>query len=121
MMSPFSSMPERLPASENNPPASEPADSQSVREPSPETVSPAVVTITATPTVAPKEIAKPAFRLNGIFYVASKPSAVVNGKTVFVGEQVNGAKVVSISRDSVTLDMNGELKIVSVPGADGRF
>jgi hypothetical protein len=106
---------------ENTSIASEPVLSQPEREPAPEAISPAIVPLPAAPAVAPKEIAKPAFRLNGIFFVASKPSAVVNGKTVFVGEQVNGAKVIRISRDSVTLDVNGELKTVSVPGADGRF
>jgi HD-like signal output (HDOD) protein len=64
---------------------------------------------------------KPLFRINGIFYTAANPSAIVNGETVHAGEQVNGATVIRISRDEVTLEINGERKTLSVPGAGGGY
>lgn len=76
-----------------------------------------VTNLSPAETASQPVVAPPAFRLNGIFYTATRPSAIVNGKTVFVGEQVNGAKVVSIGRDEVTLETSGETKILSVPGA----
>jgi len=52
------------------------------------------------------------FRLQGIFYRKSNPSAVINGKTVHRGDRIGGAKVVSIGRDSVKLDRNGETTVL---------
>lgn len=57
----------------------------------------------------------PPFRLNGIIYGVSNPSATVNGKAVYVGEKVNGATVLSIGRSEVVLEINGERKTVSLP------
>ena len=83
--------------------------------PEPPTVTnapPTNVVVTSVPT---QETA-PSFRLNGIIYGVANPSAVVNGKTVFVGERVSGATVISIGRSAVTLEINGERKTVSLPG-----
>ena len=81
----------------------------------PPVVTEAIVTNVAPVSLPPKEAA-PAFRLNGIIYGVANPSATVNGKTVFVGERVNGATVISIGRNEVTLEINGERKTVSLPG-----
>jgi HD-like signal output (HDOD) protein len=89
--------------------------------PEPVGVSQAAVTNLPPATLTPKRTTLSAFRLNGIFYTTNNPSAIVNGETVYVGEQVNGATVIRIGRDDVTLEINGERKIVSVPGADGAF
>jgi len=62
------------------------------------------------PSVVPPEKALPDFRLNGIIYTSVRPSAIVNGETVNVGDQVNGATVVSIGRTTVTLQSNGQRK-----------
>ena len=50
------------------------------------------------------------FKVQGIFY-QKNPSAIVNGKTVFVGDRVGHAKVVSIEREAVTLETS-EQKVV---------
>lgn len=83
---------------------------------------PAVTTVTtatpetATPaTVAAVKAEAPTFKLNGIFYGGSNPSAIVNGKTVSVGESVNGATVIHIGQSEVTLDLKGERQIVRLP------
>ncbi len=55
----------------------------------------------------------PALRLQGIFYRSRNPSVMLNAKTVSVGDKVSGAKVVAISRDSVTLQWNGETKVLT--------
>lgn len=43
------------------------------------------------------------FRLQGIFYNPTRPSAVVNGNSVFVGDKVDGWSVTAISSKTVTL------------------
>jgi hypothetical protein len=52
----------------------------------------------------------PVFRVNGIIYTRVRPSAIVNGLTVNVGDRVNGATVVGIGRTAVTLQLNGQRK-----------
>lgn len=56
----------------------------------------------------------PAVRLQGVFYRPSHPSAMINSKTVSVGDKVSGAKVVAVSRDSVTLEWHGETKVFTL-------
>ena len=72
---------------------------------------------TATPG-APKaaidEEPAPSLRLQGIFYRPSKPSAVINSKTVYVGDAIAGGKVQSITRNSVTLIVEGETKVLTL-------
>jgi len=62
------------------------------------------------PSVAPQPKAPPAFRLNGIFYTTVRPSAIVNGQTLQLGDEVDGATVVAIGRTTVTLQIDGQRK-----------
>lgn len=90
-------------------PVSNPASTPTVAVASPK---PAVV-----PVASPPPLPKPAFpelKLQGIFYLASRPSALISGKTVFRGDTVQGAKVVSIEKLSVTLEFAGENKVLSM-------
>ena len=64
-------------------------------------------------TTAP-ESSKPAYKLQGIFYRPSRPSAVVNAQTVYIGDTVSGGKVKSIQRDRVTLLVEGETKVLTL-------
>ncbi len=45
----------------------------------------------------------PTPRLQGIVFDRKRPSAVINGKTVFIGDRVAGFRVVAIGRDNATL------------------
>jgi hypothetical protein len=58
--------------------------------------------------------APPAFKLQGIFYRPANPSAVVNSKTVFVGDRIANAKVKAIDHQSVTLEVAGETKVLTL-------
>ena len=90
----------------NNVAAPEPAVSKPAPEPTPAIVSQPTVTNVPPPSLPPKESPLPDFRLNGIIYTA-RPSAIVNGVTVYVGDQVDGATVISIRPTDVTLQING--------------
>ena len=64
------------------------------------------------PTLVPQEQAHPSFRLNGIIYTVARPVAIVNGQTVYVGDKVSGATVVSIDQTQVTLQINRQRQIL---------
>ena len=64
--------------------------------------------------VEPAQPTFPAVRLQGIFYRTRNPSVMINFKTVSVGEKVANAKVVAITRNSVTLAWNGETKVLTL-------
>ena len=83
--------------------------------PEPPVTAETIVTNVAPVSLPPKAVA-PAFRLNGVIYGVSNPSAVVNGTPVYVGEKVNGATVISIGRNEVTLEINGARSIIELPG-----
>ena len=83
------------------------AISQPASEPLPATAPQATVTNVPPPSLPPTESVRPEFRLNGIIYTVARPSAIVNGETVHVGDQVNGATVISIRQTDVTLQING--------------
>jgi hypothetical protein len=56
----------------------------------------------------------PAFKLQGIFYRANNPSAMINARTVFVGDTIDRATVKSIDRQSVTLVQDGETQVLTL-------
>jgi type II secretory pathway component PulC len=84
----------------------------SLPEPEPPVATAPQVTATNAPppTPAPQQKARPNFRLSGIIYTVARPVAIVNGQTVFVGDHVSGATVVSIDPTHVTLQINGQRK-----------
>jgi hypothetical protein len=76
--------------------------------------------VAATESAATEPVPEPAarsqltFKLQGIFYRPANPAAVVNAKTVFIGDTVNEAKVTSIDRQSVTLVYDGQTKVLTL-------
>jgi len=91
----------------NTSPVPKPAASQPAPEPTTAIASQAALTNAAPPSLPPKESPLPDFRLNGIIYTVGRPSAILNGQTVYVGDQVSGATVLSIRQTDVTLQING--------------
>src|SRR5258706_11877542 len=71
------------------------------------------------PTDAPRSASAPLtepahFKVQGIIYRQNLPSAIVNGKTVFVGDRVGHAKVIAIEREAVTLETPREKMVVAL-------
>ena len=48
------------------------------------------------------------FCTDGIVYSENNPMAIINNKSLFIGDKINKARVVDISRKNVTLDYNGK-------------
>jgi len=64
--------------------------------------------------VANDDAPKPTpFKLQAIFYRPTNPSAVINSKTVFVGDLIANGKVKAIDRQSVTIEVGGEIKVLT--------
>lgn len=77
---------------------------QSVPEPEPVVAAPA-------PPPVPKF---PLIKLQGVFYKKNNPTAMLNGITLAVGGKVDGVTVTKIEQSAVTLDWNGETKVLEL-------
>jgi hypothetical protein len=56
----------------------------------------------------------PVYKLQGIFYRPAHPMAMINGRNVSPGDKVADARVVNIQRDSVTLSVDGQTKVLTL-------
>ncbi len=63
--------------------------------------------------IAPPAPALP--RLQAIVYSTQRPSVMINGKTLFVGDKVGEFRVRAIAQDSVTLVGAGQTNILALP------
>src|SRR6266540_301435 len=78
-------------------------------EPTPRPLAKPVPTNAPPPVVQPvKPVTFPAVRVRGIIFEPDRPSALIGGKTYYIGDQVQGAKVVAITRDTVVLEIEGQ-------------
>lgn len=79
----------------------------------PPAVAPVVPSVSEPPPPAP--VAAPAapfpdLKLQAIFYRLNKPSVMINGKVVYTGELIEGAKVTRIERDHAEVLWKGETR-----------
>jgi len=63
---------------------------------------------------APPPKAAP-LRLQAIVFNPKRPSALISGKTLFIGDRLGDAHVVAIDRESATLVGGGRTNILSLP------
>jgi HD-like signal output (HDOD) protein/ActR/RegA family two-component response regulator len=94
------------------PPPSETLSKPTASVPQPEPAAATAPRAAATNVVASivPEKKIPVFRLHGIIYTHDQPAAIINGQTVNLGDEVDGATVVAIGRTTVTLKIDGERK-----------
>jgi hypothetical protein len=74
-----------------------------------------------TPEPAPPPPAKPVvppwpaeLKLGGIFFSKTNPFALINGKSVNEGDEIDGIRVTKIERDKVTVEWNGQVKVLVI-------
>jgi hypothetical protein len=84
----------------------------------PAAAAPVPVTVTVAPTaptpVTHPPVRFPPLRLQSIFFRPSSPSVIINGKTLFVSDEINGVTVADIQASSVTLVLNGQTNILTL-------
>jgi len=95
------------------------AEARTIAEPVPVAVTsaaPAVVPQEAVTNSQPEvvEPPKPELKLQGIFFNPRRPSAVINGRTVYVGDRVSGARVTAITPKAVTLTSETFTNVLSL-------
>jgi hypothetical protein len=72
--------------------------------------------VTESPAPARPATAKPApLKLQSIIYNPTRPSAMVNGKFLFIGDRVQGYRVTAINQETVTLLGDGQTNVLSLP------
>ena len=97
---PLPPTPKSLPVHASEPPPRPGPKPGTVAKPAP-TNEPMPVVTPAKPTKFPK------LQLQGVIFKPDRPSALINGKTYFIGDMVQEAKVIDIGRDYVLLDVDG--------------
>ncbi len=64
---------------------------------------------------AEQPVVWPQLNLQGIIYRLKHPSALVNGRTLFVGDEIEQAKVFKIGPECVIFEMRGQYRVVDLP------
>lgn len=70
-----------------------------------------VVAVPAAPVPPPKF---PPLRLQSIFYRPSNPSVMINGRTLFLDDEIQGVTVADIHPSSVTLVLSGHTNVLTL-------
>jgi cytoskeletal protein RodZ len=71
------------------------------------------------PATAPATTAKvaptfPPLKLQGIYFRRTNPSAMINNQNVGIGETVDGVQVIAIERMLVTVELEGQKKVLTL-------
>ena len=115
-----------LPVSTTPPP---PAQSQAMpvqpviaeTKPSPIPPPPPAPPITNAPVLAPAKPEPSPLKLQAIFYTPRNPSAIINGKTVQIGDTFEGLRIVKINPDSVDLATPTQTNRLSPKGVSPHY
>jgi hypothetical protein len=78
--------------------------------------SPSLANNTPAPAATPLPVTgpPPGPKLQGIFYRLKRPTAVIDGRIVSIGDDINGYRVSRIERDSVKLLGAGQTNTLSL-------
>ena len=92
------------------------AEARTASQPAPAVVAaePVVTPATTNSQAGVAEPPKPEFKLHGIFFNPTRPAAVVNGRTVYVGDRVSGLNVKAITPTAVILTSATETNVLSL-------
>jgi hypothetical protein len=71
----------------------------------------------APPTADPPQPTDPlaALKLQAVFYKPDNPTAVINSKAVGIGSRIGDATVLSISSETVVVELGGRIRELTVP------
>ena len=71
---------------------------------------PKVVTNAPAPPEPVKPVTFPKLKLQGIVFREPRPSALINGRTYFIGDEVEGARVFSVGPTNAVVEFQGQYK-----------
>lgn len=98
----------------NPPPAAEPIPrvdptASALSNPVP---APDAATVNPVPAASPGPRPFPELKLQGIYYRLTDPSVMINGKALMIGDLIEEARVIKIERKEVTLELDGQQKVL---------
>lgn len=64
---------------------------------------------------APAAPTFPVLKVQGLIWHPQRPSVVINGKSLFIGEKIERAMVTAIDQESVTVVWNGQQRVLTLP------
>jgi hypothetical protein len=67
--------------------------------------------------VVPKPLTFPDLKIQGMVFRPPNSAIIINGKSFFVGDAIENAEIVAIDSNTVTLELNGQRKIVMIDKA----
>jgi HD-like signal output (HDOD) protein len=105
------------PVAVETPPPAKPAPAPAPVATPPPTPAPVAVATPAPPPVvqpSPTQLALNNLRLQGIFYSAGSPSALINGKLTYVNQWVGNCRVLAINTTSVTFECDNQRKTIAL-------
>ena len=75
-----------------------------------------MTTTAAAPAVAPAPapVKFPPLRLQSIYYRPSNPSVLINGKILYLSDEIQGVTVADITPASVTLVLSGQTNVLTL-------
>jgi hypothetical protein len=92
-----------------------PSDSAAAVTASPTNVAPSTTTVSnAAPPVEPAPPKPEPLKLQGIVFNPKRPSTVINGRTLFLGDRIHEYRITAIRQDSVTMVGGGRTNILSL-------
>ena len=77
-------------------------------------VTPTAQTAPTAPATAASNVPFPQLRLQSIYYKPASPSVIINGRTLYVNDQVQGVTVAAIDPSSVTLVLSGRTNVLTL-------
>jgi hypothetical protein len=80
----------------------------------PTAAAPVVAAAPVTPPRPVEPVKFPPLRLQSIFYRPSSPSVMINNKTLFIDDTIQGVQVADIQPSSVTLVLSGQTNILTL-------
>ncbi len=61
----------------------------------------------------------PPLKIQGVLWGPAKPQAIINRKVISVGETIEGARVVNVTREDITVSFKGQKFTFRIPDAGG--
>ena len=68
--------------------------------------------VTNTPAPPPKPVVWPSLKITGVLERGERGAALINGRVIAVGEEIQGVKVIAVGKNGVTLEYEGARKTV---------
>jgi len=68
------------------------------------------------PVAAVTEVEPPSVKLQGIFFNPQNPSAILDGRTVYLGDRVSGYRIMGITPTTVTVVNSTSTNVLSLSG-----